>query len=140
MGGKNIIIVMDDANLDLAVDGAVWAASAPPASAARGQSHRRSQICLQRIHFAPGRPRKKLKVGNGLDPGIDMGRASTNSNSKRDGVRANRPDRRRQASHRRHRLTDGPHAKGWFHEPTVFGDCNPKMRVAQEESSARWFR
>ena len=24
MGGKNIIIVMDDANLDLAVDGAVW--------------------------------------------------------------------------------------------------------------------
>ena len=24
MGGKNIIIVMDDANLDLAVDGAIW--------------------------------------------------------------------------------------------------------------------
>ena len=32
-----------------------------------------------------------------------------------------------------HRLTDGPYAKGWFHEPTVFGDCNPTMRISQEE-------
>jgi alpha-ketoglutaric semialdehyde dehydrogenase len=31
------------------------------------------------------------------------------------------------------RLTAGPYAKGWFHAPTVFGDCNPKMRIAQEE-------
>jgi len=39
-----------------------------------------------------------------------------------------------------HRLTDGPFAKGWFHEPTVFGDCNPKMRVAQEEIFGLWFQ
>jgi aldehyde dehydrogenase (NAD+) len=31
------------------------------------------------------------------------------------------------------RLTSGAHAKGWFHEPTLFGDCSAKMRVAQEE-------
>jgi aldehyde dehydrogenase (NAD+) len=31
------------------------------------------------------------------------------------------------------RLDQGAHAKGWFHEPTVFGDCDPKMRIAQEE-------
>jgi len=31
------------------------------------------------------------------------------------------------------RLTGGAFAKGWFHEPTIFGDCGPKMRVAQEE-------
>src|SRR5207302_1820929 len=31
------------------------------------------------------------------------------------------------------RLTGGVYAKGWFHEPTVFGDCSPKMRIAQEE-------
>jgi aldehyde dehydrogenase (NAD+) len=31
------------------------------------------------------------------------------------------------------RLQSGPHAKGWFHEPTVFGDCDSKMRIAQEE-------
>ena len=32
-----------------------------------------------------------------------------------------------------HRLDQGDYAKGWFHEPTVFGDCDPQMRIAQEE-------
>jgi aldehyde dehydrogenase (NAD+) len=32
-----------------------------------------------------------------------------------------------------HRLEKGAYAKGWFHEPTVFVDCDPKMRVMQEE-------
>ncbi|MCU1316709.1 MAG: Aldehyde dehydrogenase, partial [Candidatus Acidoferrum typicum] len=31
------------------------------------------------------------------------------------------------------RLDSGAHAKGWFYAPTVFGDCSPRMRVAQEE-------
>jgi aldehyde dehydrogenase (NAD+) len=31
------------------------------------------------------------------------------------------------------RLTEGPYAYGWFHEPTVFADCDPRMRIAQEE-------
>ena len=37
-----------------------------------------------------------------------------------------------------HRLDKGPHAKGFFHEPTVFGDCDPKMRISCEEVSGRW--
>lgn len=32
-----------------------------------------------------------------------------------------------------HQLDSGAHAKGWFHEPTVFADCSPTMRIAQEE-------
>jgi aldehyde dehydrogenase (NAD+) len=32
-----------------------------------------------------------------------------------------------------HRLTDGPFAKGYFHEPTVFADVDPRMRIGQEE-------
>src|SRR5437773_11706972 len=31
------------------------------------------------------------------------------------------------------RLDGGVYAKGWFHEPTVSGDCSPDMRIAQEE-------
>jgi aldehyde dehydrogenase (NAD+) len=31
------------------------------------------------------------------------------------------------------RLASGEHARGYFHEPTIFGDCSPKMRVAHEE-------
>jgi aldehyde dehydrogenase (NAD+) len=32
-----------------------------------------------------------------------------------------------------HRLESGAHARGWFHEPTVFIDCDPRMRIMQEE-------
>jgi alpha-ketoglutaric semialdehyde dehydrogenase len=32
-----------------------------------------------------------------------------------------------------HRLDTGNYSKGWFFEPTVFTDCNPKMRICQEE-------
>jgi alpha-ketoglutaric semialdehyde dehydrogenase len=31
------------------------------------------------------------------------------------------------------RLSEGAYANGWFHEPTIFGDCDPRMRIAQEE-------
>jgi len=32
-----------------------------------------------------------------------------------------------------HRLETEPYARGWFHEPTIFGDVDPRMRIAQEE-------
>src|SRR5581483_914488 len=31
------------------------------------------------------------------------------------------------------RIKTGPHAKGFFHEPTIFGDCDPRMRISREE-------
>jgi len=31
------------------------------------------------------------------------------------------------------RLASGAHARGWFHEPTIFGDVTPSMRIAREE-------
>jgi alpha-ketoglutaric semialdehyde dehydrogenase len=32
-----------------------------------------------------------------------------------------------------HRLESGAYARGFFHEPTIFGDCSARMRIAQEE-------
>ena len=32
-----------------------------------------------------------------------------------------------------HRLDKAPYDKGWFHEATVFADCDPQMRICQEE-------
>jgi aldehyde dehydrogenase (NAD+) len=32
-----------------------------------------------------------------------------------------------------HRLDGGAYARGWFHEPTIFADVNPAMRIAREE-------
>src|SRR5213082_2812108 len=74
MGGKNIIIVMDDANLDLAVDGAVWGGF--------GTSGQRctaaSRIAIHKDVYGEFTKRlvervKHLKVGNGLDVNIEMG-------------------------------------------------------------------
>src|SRR6266853_3742161 len=74
MGGKNIIIVMDDANLDLAVDGAVWGGF--------GTSGQRctaaSRVAIHKSLYKEFVDRfvervKSLKVGNGLDASTDMG-------------------------------------------------------------------
>jgi len=135
MGGKNIIIVMDDANLDLAVDGAVWGgfgtAGQRCTAASRIAVHQSvygefSRRLVERV--------KKLKVGNGLDSGVEMGPCINEQQletvmsyveiGKSEGAKLLTGGKR---------LESGAHAKGWFHEPTVFGDCTAKMRVAQEE-------
>jgi len=82
MGGKNIIVVMDDANLDLAIDGAVWRPLAQLGSGARrlsrggGSQKSVCGICGNRFVDRV----KTLKVGNGLDSAIEMGPCITNSN------------------------------------------------------------
>src|SRR5712672_2397476 len=74
MGGKNIIIVMDDANLDLAVDGAVWGGF--------GTSGQRctaaSRVAIHKSVYGEFTKRlvervKHLRVGNGLDTATEMG-------------------------------------------------------------------
>ena len=136
MGGKNIIMVMDDARLDLAVDGAVWGGFGTTGqrctAASRVAVHKKvyRQFVDRFIERA-----KKLKVGNGLaDASAEMGpcinesqRATVEKYVKigiEDGAKLLTGG---------HRLDQGPHAKGWFHEPTIFGDVDPKMRIAREE-------
>ena len=74
MGGKNIIIVMDDANLDLAVDGAVWGGFGTTGqrctAASRVAVHRK--VYGEFVEKFVARV-KALKVGDGLDPATDMG-------------------------------------------------------------------
>ncbi len=74
MGGKNIIIVMDDANLDLAVDGAVWGGFGTSGqrctAASRVAVHKK--VYSEFVEKFVARV-KALKVGDGLDPLTDMG-------------------------------------------------------------------
>src|SRR4029079_1903526 len=74
MGGKNVILVMEDADLDLAVDGAVWGGFGTTGqrctAASRVAVHkdvypRFVQRFVQRV--------KALRVGNGLDERVQMG-------------------------------------------------------------------
>jgi acyl-CoA reductase-like NAD-dependent aldehyde dehydrogenase len=135
MGGKNILIVLEDANLDLAVEGAVWGgfgtAGQRCTAASRVAVHK--NIYKQFLDKFTARV-KTLKVGNGLDPATQMGPVINEKQlqtimeyvaiGKKEGARLLTGG---------NRLTGGAFARGWFHEPTVFADCDPSMRIAQEE-------
>src|ERR1700687_2389738 len=135
MGGKNIIIVMDDANLDLAIDGAVWGGFGTTGqrctAASRIAVH--SKIYKDFLGRFVARV-KSLKVGNGLDADTEMGPTINEAQLKQvmEYVRVGTSEGA-QLLAGGHRLADGAFGRGWFYEPTVFGGCDPKMRIAQEE-------
>ncbi|MBZ5501360.1 MAG: aldehyde dehydrogenase family protein [Acidobacteriia bacterium] len=135
MGGKNIILVMDDANLDLAVDGAVWGGFGTTGqrctAASRVAVHKK--VYREFVEKFVARA-KALKVGDGLDPAVQMG-PCINEQQLQTVMRYAELGRQEGAKvvTGGHRLEGGAHARGWFHEPTVFVDCDPQMRVCQEE-------
>src|SRR5258706_1513417 len=135
MGGKNIIIVMDDANLDLAVDGAVWGGFGTTGQRCTAAS----RVAVHKSVYGEFVKRvvervKHLKVGNGLDAQIEMGPCINEEQLKTvmSYVEVGKNEGAKLLTGG-NRLASGAHSKGWFHEPTVFGDVNAKMRVAQEE-------
>ncbi len=136
MGGKNAIIILDDANLDLAVDGCLWGAFGTTGQRCTATSRiiLDKKIYRKFVNRLVARA-KKLKVGNGLDEKIDMGPSVSESQlqtvmeyiqigQKVDGAKlllGGKPKNRGNCRH------------GHFHEPTIFGDVDRKMRIAQEE-------
>jgi aldehyde dehydrogenase (NAD+) len=135
MGGKNIIIVMEDANLDLAVDGAVWGGFGTTGqrctAASRVAVHK--DVYKEFVDRFVDRV-KSLKVGDGLDASTDMGPCINEQQLKTvmSYVEIGKNEGAKLLTGG-NRLDTGAHAKGWFHAPTVFGDCAPTMRIAQEE-------
>ena len=136
MGGKNIIIVMDDANLDLAVDGAIWGGFGTTGqrctAASRVAVHK--GVYKEFISRFVARA-KSLRVGDGLEATSDMGPCINEQQLKTvmSYVEIGRDADGAKLLTGGNRLDKGAHAKGWFHEATVFGDCAPGMRIAQEE-------
>jgi alpha-ketoglutaric semialdehyde dehydrogenase len=135
MGGKNVIIVMDDADLNLAVEGAVWGGFGTSGqrctAASRVVVHKK--VFKSFVDQFVSRT-KSLRIGNGLDPKVDMGPVVNDSQlktvisyveiGKNEGA---------QLVCGGNRLEKGEFAKGFFHEPTIFTEVNSKMRIAQEE-------
>jgi len=135
MGGKNVIIVMEDANLDLAVEGAVWGGFGTSGqrctAASRVVVHKK--VYKSFLNQFVSRT-QSLKVGNGLDPKIEMGPV-VNENQLRTVINYAEIGKSEGAQLLcgGHPLEKGEFAKGHFHEPTIFGEVAPKMRIAQEE-------
>jgi alpha-ketoglutaric semialdehyde dehydrogenase len=135
MGGKNIIIVMDDANLDLAIEGAVWGGFGTTGQRCTAASRVAVQKGVYRQFVEKFVARvKALKVGDGLDPATQMG-PCINEQQLQTVIKyvAIGKEEGAKLSAGGHRLETGAHARGWFHEPTVFTDCDPAMRICQEE-------
>ncbi len=135
LGGKNAIIVLDDADIDLAVEGAVWSAFGTSGqrctAASRMIVHGRVAPAFTDQLVARARA---LRLGNGLDAVTDVGPV------------VNRPalenvqrymdigqDEGAAVACGGSRATGGGLDRGWFFQPTVFVDVKPSMRIAQEE-------
>jgi aldehyde dehydrogenase (NAD+) len=135
MGGKNVIMVMDDADVDLAVDGALWGAFGTTGqrctAASRIVVH--DKVYEQFVDKLSGRA-KKLKVGNGLESSVQMGPSVSASQRKTvvEYVKIGK-DEGAQCVAGGNVLGDGDYGKGFFHEPTVFAEVKQDMRIAQEE-------
>jgi len=135
MGGKNVIMVMDDADVDLAVDGALWGAfgTAGQRCTASSRVVVHEKVYTQFVEKLAGRA-KKMRVGNGLEANVDMGPNVSAGQLKttQQYVKIGRDEGATLAAGG-HALADGALGKGFFHEPTVFADVKPDMRIAQEE-------
>ncbi len=135
MGGKNAIIVMDDADLDLAVEGAIWGGFGTTGqrctAASRIVVHKK---VYQKFIKKFGTAASRLKLGDGLQKETDVGPVINESQfnkilkyveiGKKEGAKLVLGGRA---------YGKGTCSKGYFIEPTLFIEVTPEMRIAREE-------
>jgi aldehyde dehydrogenase (NAD+) len=135
LGGKNAIIVMDDADVDLAVDGILWSAFGTSGQRCTAASRVivgtkvYDELASKLVDRA-----ERLTIGYGLEEGVEIGPVINKSAlDKIDSYTGIGKDEGATL------LTGGEVAtgngldKGFFYHPTIFGDVEPDMRIAQEE-------
>jgi alpha-ketoglutaric semialdehyde dehydrogenase len=135
LGGKNAVVVLEDADLDLAVasvtSGAFGTTGQRCTATSRVIVQRSAQKAFtERLVAAAG----KLQIGDGLNPRIDMGPLVNAGRvkavheyteiGKREGA---------QLVMGGHPLEEGEHHEGAFYQPTIFTNVAPTMRIAREE-------
>jgi alpha-ketoglutaric semialdehyde dehydrogenase len=135
MGGKNAQIVMNDANLALALEGALWGAFGTTGQRCTATSRILLQkgIAQQFTSEFVARARK-LKVGNGLDESTEVG-PQVNENQIETSTKyvqiAVAEGAKLLAGGKA--LTEAGYQGGTFFAPTVLGGVTPSMRIAREE-------
>jgi aldehyde dehydrogenase (NAD+) len=135
LGGKNAILIMEDANLEDAVAGVAWAGFGTTGQRCTATS----RVIIHRARLKEFNERivaaaEKLRVGDGLEPETQMGplvnlgrvRAvhEYTEIGKQEGAKLLTGGRA---------YSEGPLAEGAFYAPTVFSEVTPGMRIAREE-------
>ena len=135
LGGKNAIIVLDDADLELAVDGILWSAF--------GTSGQRctaaSRVIVQRgatTRSSSGSSSASRSCGSGRAGRTTPTSARSSTSTALDKIDSYTEIGKDEGAKL---LTggevagDGDLGKGFFYRPTIFADVDPQMRIAQEE-------
>ena len=135
LGGKNAIIVMDDADLDLAVDGIVW--SAFGTSGQRCTATSRVIVHESLYDVLSGRLVERaeaLRLGPGWEDDTDVGPVINGAALEKihSYTQVGRDDGAKLLTGGEI-ASEGNLAKGFYYRPTIFGDVEPEMRIAQEE-------
>ncbi|HEY8203230.1 MAG TPA: aldehyde dehydrogenase family protein [Pyrinomonadaceae bacterium] len=136
MGGKNAIIVMDDADIDNAVEGAIWGAFGTSGQRCTASSrlivHKKvyKQFSKKLVNRA-----QASRIGNGADRAVDVGPVINAAAIEKimSYIAIGQNEDRATLACGGHQLTKGEYAHGYYIEPTVFTDVTPDMRIAQEE-------
>ncbi len=135
LGGKNAQIVMDDADLDLALDGIIWGAFGTTGQRCTATSRLilHEKIYDKFMTMLVDRT-TKLKIGDGLLPGTEVGPCVNESQRKTVQSYVEIGQREGATLVAGGSIASGNGlGKGWFYEPTVFVNVTPTMRIAKEE-------
>lgn len=136
LGGKNAIIVMDDANLELAVEAILWSAFGTTGQRCTATSRLIVQKGIRaKLTEALVARTKTLKLGYGLDPAVQVGPVV--SARAREGiheyVQIGKGEGARMLCGGEMTGDESNKGKGYFYKPTLFDNVTPNMRIAQEE-------
>jgi acyl-CoA reductase-like NAD-dependent aldehyde dehydrogenase len=136
MGGKNAIIVMDDADIDNAVEGSLWGAFGTSGQRCTASSRLvvHKKVYKKFVEKLVDRV-KKLRVGNGLDERTEVGPVINQAAMEKilNYIEIGKNEDKATLAVGGNRLTKGEYADGYFIEPTVFTNVKPGMRIEQEE-------
>jgi acyl-CoA reductase-like NAD-dependent aldehyde dehydrogenase len=135
MGGKNAMIVLDDADLELAVEGVLWGAFGTTGQRCTATSR---LIVQDKIHDNLVRrvveAAERLKLGDGRVEGTDVGplihEASREKVERYVGIGRSEGA---ELAIGGARATGGSLDQGWFYRPTIFTGVKPQSRLEQEE-------
>ncbi|MCD6417184.1 aldehyde dehydrogenase family protein [bacterium] len=135
LGGKNAVMIMDDANLELALNGVLWGAFGTTGQRCTATSRLLVQegVYDKFIDMLVDAA-QNLKLGNGLDESVDVGPLINKGqvNTVHSYVEIGKSEGAKLLCGGEP-ATEGELEKGWFYKPTVFADVSPDMRIFQEE-------
>jgi len=132
LGGKNALIILSDADLNRAVEAVLWGGFATSGQRCTATSRVIVEESVrEKVEKMLNDQISRIRLGNGLDPKTDMG-PLVNKKAQDKTLRYCKIGVGEGA-----KLLAGGHVpehlRGWFFEPTIFGECKADMQLCREE-------